>query len=375
MADEARFLAARGLAPQIAVNPFPGREGWFAQLRAEGLLAEDFDPPRFFEDWRWRRCNWLRARVTAVPWVRRRRPRLAHVFWAWTETGGSRLWLAHRAGVPAVVSVHNAFPPHRFSDWHRALLREAFRTVRGVYAVSASAMRHYEAIFGEFFPAGLVRAVVHNFVDMERFRCGPEARALARARLGVADDAFLVGTVGRLDVQKQPLAVLEVFARLQGAVPSARLAFVGAGPLEAPVRARAEELGLGDRVIFTGFRKDVEALLPGLDVHVLLSRNEGFGIATAEAMACGVPVVGTDVPGTADVIAGSGAGLLLPRGDAEGTAAALAALAADPVRRARLGEAGRVWVAQRFARPVWEAGLERFYGQVLGEPVRAGAAP
>nr|WP_229415654.1 glycosyltransferase [Pseudoduganella armeniaca] len=96
-------------------------------------------------------------------------------------------------------------------------------------------------------------------------------------------------------------------------------------------------------------------------MHLLLSQREGFGIATIEAMACGVPAVATDIPGNADVLRDSPGGLLVPLEDDAAVAAAVAALLADPARRARMGEAGRADVERRFSMPRVQAQVRAFY--------------
>jgi glycosyltransferase involved in cell wall biosynthesis len=97
---------------------------------------------------------------------------------------------------------------------------------------------------------------------------------------------------------------------------------------------------------------------------VLLSRNEGFGIATAEAMACGVPAVGTDVPGTADVLRGSEAGMLVPLDDADQAAKLVADLLRDPARRARMAAAGPAEATARFGEEHVRDMVRAFYEEL-----------
>jgi L-malate glycosyltransferase len=115
------------------------------------------------------------------------------------------------------------------------------------------------------------------------------------------------------------------------------------------------------RVIFAGFQAQVEAIVPAMDLHLLVSRREGFGIATIEAMACGVPALATRVPGSEDILQGCAGGLLLTPGDTDHAVDAIAALLDDPARRAEMGRQGRAEVEARYAVPVISAQVEAFY--------------
>ncbi len=341
MGQEARLLAGAGYASALAVRRFAGFDGWAAALRGQGVDVSEFDPPPLFEQWRWRRLNKWRARLVAARRLRRYRPDLVHVAFCWNTYGATALWLAHECGLPSVISVHNAFPPAELSAWHRPLLAAAFGSVRGIYAVSESALQHFLALYGAYIAPATRLAVIPNSVDTARFAPSPAARAEARAALRLAPEALVLGSVARLAQQKRPQALLRLFCALRPRFPRLHLVLAGSGPLEAQLRAQAAAAGVAGQVRFTGFCGAVERLMPAFDLHLLLSRNEGFGISTIEAMACGVPAVGTDVPGTADILRASAGGVLVPLADEDAAAAAVAALLADPARRAAMGRAGR----------------------------------
>lgn len=138
-------------------------------------------------------------------------------------------------------------------------------------------------------------------------------------------------------VKRHSLA-LEALARVPD--ERVRLAFVGDGPLEDQVRKRAERLGLSGGVTFAGYRRDIPAVLAASDVLLLTSEREGLNRSVLEAMASGVPVVGTDSRGIADAV-GPDAGWIAARDDADALAAAITEAAADPDERARRGTAAR----------------------------------
>ncbi len=365
MAQEAQFLRAGGYDSLLGLRAFPGSETWFDDLRRRRLPVTSFAPPPVFEQWRWRRLNKWRALVWSTRALRRHRADLVHVAFCWSSYGATALWLAGRCRLPAVISVHNTFPPGEFSAWHQPLLREAFAVVRGVYGATESALQHFLALYRPYLPAGVRLAVIPNCVDTARFVPSAALRATARQRWHLPADALVIGAVARLSEQKRPEALVTLLCTLRRQFPSLYLLFAGSGPLELSVRSLAVALGVERYVIFAGFQECVEQILPALDVHLLLSRREGFGIATIEAMACGIPAVASDIPGNADVLSGSAGGVLVPLEDPSAVAATVAALLADPDRRARMGQAGRADVLRRFGKAHVQALVHDFYRGLL----------
>lgn len=366
MAQELRYLQAAGYNGMLALRRFDGLQAWSERLAREQIVVAQFSPPPFFEGaWRWRQLRLWRARQCAARRLRAFEADLVHVAMCWTHYGASMLWLARHCGVPAMISVHNAFPPPRRTGWHEGLLREAFSGVRGIYAVSASAMRHFQAAYGPYIAADTRLAVIPNGVDIELFKPSLAQRLQARRRLRLPQDALVIGAVARLSAQKRPQLLLSLFAGLRARFPGLHLVLAGSGPLEAPLRAQAERLGLAPWIVFTGFVEAVHELMPALDLHVLMSRNEGFGIATAEAMACGIPVVATDVPGSADILHGSDAGLLVPADDLDAAIEMVAGLLADPLRRGRMAHCGRRIAAERYSHAVVGHQVREFYRGLL----------
>jgi glycosyltransferase involved in cell wall biosynthesis/GT2 family glycosyltransferase len=361
MLDEARFLKRAGYDCVLAPPRFMGDERWRQSAQDECLEVADLEVPPLLEEWPWRRLNRLRAMTIAAPALRKLRPDLVHIAFCWTTYGASALWLARHCGLPSVISVHNAFPRTEFNDWQRELLPRAMAGVKGVYAVSDSAMSHFLALYRQWLPVDVRLAVIPNCVDVRRFRPSARRRAAARRQWGIADDEEVIGSVGRLSAQKRPDELLTIFAELAKSRPRLKLLLVGAGPLENSLKDSVRRQRLTRRVIFTGFQAQVESLIPAMDVHLLVSRREGFGIATIEAMACGVPALATRVPGSEDILQGSAGGLLLPPGDFAAAVGAIAELLDQPARLAEMGCQGRAEVEARYAVPVVRAQVEAFY--------------
>jgi len=362
---EAKFLNSLGYCAELAINPFPEIYPWVENLKREGVPFHFFEPPPFFEEWRWRRINKLRAYLFHRQFYERIQSDLVHVALAWTETGGTRLWLAHKVNIPTVISVHNAFPYCEFTSWHQNILAESFNSVKAIYAVSDSALDHFVKIFSKFIRNSTRLDVIYNPVDIHKFIPSVQARKDGRVGLGIQSDATVLGVIGRLDEQKQPDLLIDVFAMLKQELPDLYLLFIGQGNLECECRRKVARLGLEKSVHFLGFQQNVQNILPVLDIHVLLSSREGFGIATAEAMACGVPVVATDVPGSRDILQNSRAGLLVPGDDFSSIVRCLKDLILSEEKRKSMAQYGPIEIRQRFSSKIIEEKLKDFYLSVL----------
>jgi glycosyltransferase involved in cell wall biosynthesis len=185
----------------------------------------------------------------------------------------------------------------------------------------------------------------------------------------------LVGVVARLQPEKGVASFLKAAARVAPQFPEAHFVVAGDGPFQQELVALTEDLDLGSRVHFLGFRSDASALMRSLDVLVAPSLTEGSPLVTLEAMAAGVPVVASAVGGIPDQIRHDKEGLLVPPGDTDALGNALLALLRDPPRARRLGEAGRRRVASRFSHATMVRQIEDVYRDVLGRPAAQSIAP
>ena len=213
--------------------------------------------------------------------------------------------------------------------------------------------------------------VIENGIDTNEFMPGRSGSAL-RQSLGLASDAFVVGSFARLTPQKAIHFLLDAIARLaaQGARPQVVIA--GDGPLKQELLDHADKLGISDRVKFLGFRRDTKDLLAIMDVFTLSSVEEGLPMAMLEAMSAGVPVVTTSVGDIPKVIEHGRNGLLVRAGHADELADALHCLITDPAERSKLAAGGRDTVVRGFSQ---EAMCEKYlevYGAVLPRRATAG---
>jgi glycosyltransferase involved in cell wall biosynthesis len=157
----------------------------------------------------------------------------------------------------------------------------------------------------------------------------------------------VIGNIARLTPWKGQRYLLEAFSRVAVAFPSARLVFAGSALFESDafeqsLRRLAADLGLADRVFFLGYRRDVQRLLAGMDVFAYTALEKDTGpLSVLEAMASEVPVVGFDIPGVRMFVSRDEEGLLVPVGETNHLARALATVLGDPELRRRIGRAAR----------------------------------
>jgi glycosyltransferase involved in cell wall biosynthesis len=277
----------------------------------------------------------------------------------WTSSFWGRLG-ALVARVPAVVvTEHNL--DHWRRPWHLLADRLLARTTDEFLFVS----REVEGFYRERLALAPERGqVVHNGVERPPLEDLPDPQT-ARARLGIPSGP-VVGVVGRLEARKGHVFFLEAMARLKETRPGARGLIVGDGVERSTLESRCRQLGLGDTVRIVGFWPDLSEALAALDVFVLPSLMEGHPLAILEAMAAGLPVVATDVGGTAEAVDDGRSGLLVPAGDGAALADAIATLLDDPEGAARMGREARRALEERFSLDVTVRRNEDVYLRCMG---------
>ncbi len=207
-------------------------------------------------------------------------------------------------------------------------------------------------------------------------------RGVVRAELGLSDDDFVLLIMAQLTKRKGVDVALKAVASLlaEGSGPSTRetsgterlhLLVAGDGPERAALEQQARGLGLAEEVTFLGHRPDKADLLGACDVFVMPSRREGLGVAALEALASARPVVASDIGGLADTVLDEKCGLLVPPGDPEALASALARLLNDPALLTRLGEAGPARVDDGFRSDQMIDAYVALYQEVLAEAAAA----
>lgn len=210
--------------------------------------------------------------------------------------------------------------------------------------------------------------VIHNFIDPQLF--SPDNRCCHHSTFERPDEHIIMHIsnfrrVKRLD------DVVRTFARVCDRQP-ARLLMVGDGPDRSLATETAEQLGVLDRVEMLGTLPCVQNFLPMADVLLFPSDKESFGLAALEAMACGVPVVGSDAGGLPEVVAHGQTGWLCPVGDIEAYSDAILRLFANPRLARTMGEAGRRRVVEKFSSEKIVPQYERLYFKMLDEAAVGG---
>jgi glycosyltransferase involved in cell wall biosynthesis len=318
-----------------------------------------------------------RARVDPVlvwrlaAFIRRERPDLVHT-WMFTANTWGRL-AAVLARAPAIVASERCVDLWK-GPVHAGVDRLLARSSRRVLANSEAVARFLVA--RERLPESKVRVVRNGLdpLDAERLRPRPPAEIeRLRSALGVPPGAPVVGDVARLDPKNGLLFWVHVVQRLAARHPGlvALLAGGAASRTERRYARRVEDAirrhGLGDRVRLLGVRRDLEAVLPALDVFLHASTMEGFPNSVMEAMAAGIPVVATRAGGTPELVLDGETGCLAGVGDVAALAGHALDLLADPARRARMGEAGARRVRDLCGHGRMVSAIEAVYDEVLRE--------
>jgi glycosyltransferase involved in cell wall biosynthesis len=210
-----------------------------------------------------------------------------------------------------------------------------------------------------------------NPVDTGQFRPGqPEEIAKLRAGFGIPTESLVAVYVGRLSHEKGLPAMLKGFALAAREEPRAMLVLVGDGAMRSELEAMATTLGLGSsQVLFSGRvdASEVPLWLRASDVFTLMSPNEGFSCALAEAMSAGLPSVVSRIPANVQLIDDEVHGLLSPVGDDCAMASALIQLLRDPAARNRMGRAARQRIIDNYSTGQVVERYEDLFAQVLGQ--------
>jgi len=191
-------------------------------------------------------------------------------------------------------------------------------------------------------PANKVK-VVYLGVPLEEFSRPRSVEEIAAARhdLGVRDGEFAIGSVTRLHDSKGNSYLVDAAARVVRERPAARFFLVGEGPLLGALQQQAQALGLGERFVFAGFRRDVAGTVSAFDLSVFPSLWEGTPITAFEALAMGKPIVATDADGLLDILTPDHDAVIVPKRDATALADKIVWAMDRPDERARLAAAAR----------------------------------
>lgn len=249
---------------------------------------------------------------------------------------------ARLAGVCTVVMSRHNDNAFRYKLPMRLLNRVLWRLSSGGIAIS-EALRQF-CIDVEGAASGKIHCV-HYGLDIPTAAQSHNLRAM----LNLPGESLLFGTMSRLIEQKGLRYVLEAFAQVVPDYSHVYLLITGDGALRGELEAQADALGLGGRVRFLGWREDAGQVMAGLDVFVMPSLWEGFGLVLLEAMACRLPVIATRVSAIPEIVQDGETGFLVPPRDPDALTDAMRRLLDDAELRVQLGAAGRARLEAHFS--------------------------
>ena len=204
------------------------------------------------------------------------------------------LYAAKKAGVPIRIShSHSTSNP---KEWKRNFIKNILRPFSKRYATDYFACSEVAGryLFGnKTFNRGEVK-IIHNAIDIDKFKFDEVARKKLRKELGIKDSTIVIGHVGRFVQQKNHTFLVDVFKEYHKKNPDSKLLLVGSGPLEDEIKKKVERLGLKDSVLFLGQRDDINKLYSVMDIFCLPSLYEGLPVVGVEAQAAGLPCVFSD---------------------------------------------------------------------------------
>jgi glycosyltransferase involved in cell wall biosynthesis len=357
----AEKLMRRGHGVHVLSIKPPGRIAEI--MRGQGIPVSTLGMDEKVTSWNLLSGSWRMARM-----LRRGSYSVVHSF---LPRANIMSRIANRFTSPRIPHLSS----ERSTDFRRSRLvqrlnRHTSRWTDLVLAVTPAVQRMVVERDG-LDPAKVV--LLQNGIDIERVDRRP--RAGVREELGLEGKTTLIGSAGRLIQDKGHAYLIQAFARIASGRPSLHLVLAGDGPENGRLRTIAREAGMEGRVHFLGYRDDVIGILKDMDIFVLPSLEEGISVVLLEAMACGLPIIATEVGGIPGVITHGETGLLVPpaeqwAGEAGGPSVpdrgagsarelaqrgisalerALERVIDDRVFSRRLGQAGRARVESEFS--------------------------
>lgn len=335
-----------------------------AKIEEAGVSVRQIPVGRYYTWNAWRQA------LVLARYIRDRRIDIVQTFHIKSDCYGAVV--AKLAGVRTIVSSKRDIGDLK-NGWH-FFLNRLVRRITDRYIVVAGAVGKVVIAKERVAPGKIV--VIYNGVDLDRFHPpSPAARRAARARLGFAEEDFVVGSVAWLRPEKNYRVLFQALAAIRGQIRRLKVVVVGGGESFAQYQREVAARGLGELVTFTGQVEDVRPFLQALDVACLVpGSNEGFSNAILEKMALGLPLIATDVGGNAEAVGHGDNGLIIPANDPEALARSLLALYLQPARRREMGARSRQRSEEQFSLAAMLRQHEALYLSLQGEN-RTGAPP
>jgi len=309
-----------------------------------------------------------RSVVRLAHLIRSERPHILHTHTAKAGAIARAASLLAGDARPRVVlhTFHGHVLKGYFDPRRTALFRQVERTLARASDVLVAVSPEVRDELVELRVAPREKFVVIRLgIPLEERLGDPTAEEDYRRLYGIPSGAFVVGWVGRMTGVKDTAAVLDIVRAARERGVDAVLCMVGDGPDRERLEQLAHELGIARVCYFVGYQEDVAGYYRLFDAFVLPSVNEGTPVSAIESLASRTPVVANRVGGVPDVVRDGVDGFLVEPGDVDGAAEKLATLAGNPELRARLGEAGRSRVLERYSVPRLVDDVDRLYRALL----------
>lgn len=262
---------------------------------------------------------------------------------------------------PVVSTMHNEPRDYNQQRRDRSTLQRLTARHLATYLIAVSPSIR-EMYIREWDIAPDKIKTIRNAVPMDEYL------ALGAEPQHAATDAMVITNIGRLNPQKAQHLLIDAAKLVLQQRPDARFMIVGQGRLEQELQFHAQALGIADRVLFTGVRHDIPAILEDTDIFVLSSLWEGLPVTAVEAMAAARPVVLTDVGGNRDLVEHGTHGYIVPPGDVPALAEHLLLLMNNDAQRKTMGRAAREQVRTAFSMETFVRQHEQLYAMMCGQP-------
>jgi glycosyltransferase involved in cell wall biosynthesis len=347
----------------LAIGPQTGTEGSLRPL-ADALGVPTVVVPPLVR--RIAPVNDVRAARALRRLFRARKPEIVHTHSS--KAGLLGRWAAHRERIPAIVHTVHGWS---FHDRMHPLVRATYIRLERRAAnwcdriVTVSDLDREKGLAAGIGAPGQY-ATIPEVNDLDPYEAHAGEHMEARRHLGLPAGCPVIGTVGRFSEQKDPLTWVRAAALVAKQRSDAHFVMIGDGPLRPETEHAAAGLGITDRLVMTGLRDDVPALLPALDVFLLTARWEGLPLVLPQAMASGVPVVASAVDGNREIVRDRVNGLLVPASAPEAAASATLELLGDAALREQIVAAGRRTTPE-FSLAQTIPRLEALYRECSGE--------
>lgn len=213
------------------------------------------------------------------------------------------------------------------------------------------------------FHAGKTILIPGVGIDLDKFQKKEPTRQEIRNKLGIPESKIILMSVGELTKRKNHMVMIEALARLKEY--DILYVICGDGPLKAQLRAKAEELGVRDRLKLLGFRKDIAELHKMADIFVFPSLQEGLPVALMEAMASGLPIVASKIRGNEDLISNNQGGYLVSPTDSEQVAKAIEKMIQNPKKRKKMEERN-LEIITKYGQETVLQKMDEFFDEIVG---------